>query len=115
MVSNAHLAVQSDQPGFIAHPGAWLSYTVVLTNSSSRPFTFGRSCPVYTEQMGLAPAQAYVLNCRGVGSIGPRKSVRFAMRIHVPPHLSLSAPAFDWILAPHTWNAPQATGYAQLR
>ena len=29
--------VQGEQPGFIAHPGAWLSYTVVLTNRSRRP------------------------------------------------------------------------------
>jgi hypothetical protein len=115
MVSDEHLPVEGDQPGFLAKPGTWLSYTVVLTNRSRRPFTFGRSCPVYIEQIGLAPAQAFVLNCRPVGSIGAGRSVRFAMRIHVPPHPSLSAPAFDWILAPHTWNAPQATGYAQVR
>jgi Protein of unknown function (DUF4232) len=115
IVPAATIPFKGEQPGFISHPGAWLSYTVVLTNRSRSPFTFGRSCPVYTEEIGLAPAQAYVLNCRPVGSIGPRQSVRFAMRIHVPPHPSLSAPAFDWILAPHTWNAPQATGYVQLR
>jgi len=114
MVSAAHLPVEGDQPGFIGRRGAWLSYTIVLTNRSRHPFTFGRSCPVYTEQIGLAPAQAFVLNCRPVGSIGPRRSVRFAMRIYVPPHAPLSGPAFDWILAPHTWNAPQATGYAHL-
>ena len=115
IVSAAVIPFKGEQPGFIAHPGEWLSYTVVLTNRSRRLFTFGRSCPVYTEQWGLAPAQAFVLNCRPAGSIGPRRSVRFAMRILVPPHATTASSAFDWILAPHTWNAPQATGYAQLR
>jgi hypothetical protein len=115
IVSDAHLWVDGEQPGFIARPGAWLSYTVVLTNRGRRLFTFGRSCPVYTEQWGLARAQAFVLDCRPVGSIGPGRSVRFAMRIQVPPRASGSSEAFDWILAPHTWNAPQASGYAQLR
>ena len=45
----------------------------------------------------------------------PEAIVRFAMRILVPPHATAASSAFDWILAPHTWNAPQATGYAQLR
>jgi Protein of unknown function (DUF4232) len=115
MVSEAKIPFKGEQPGFVAQPGAWLSYTVVLTNRGHRPFTFGRSCPVYTEQWGLAPAQAFVLNCRPVGSIGPGRSVRFAMRIQVPPHVRTPSEAFDWILAPHTWNAPQASGYAQLR
>jgi len=115
MVPDGHLPIYGDQPGFSARRGAWLSYTVVLTNRSRNPFTFGRSCPVYTEQMGLAPAQAYVLNCRSVASIAPGTSVRFVMRIFVPRHSRLDSSAFDWILAPHTWNAPQATGYVQLR
>lgn len=114
MVSEAKIPFKGEQPGFVAQPGTWLSYTVVLTNRSHRPFSFGRSCPVYTEQWGLAPAQAFVLNCRPVDSIGSRRSVRFAMRIHVPPHAGTATSAFDWILAPHTWNAPEATGYAQL-
>lgn len=103
------------QPAFSARRGAWLSYTVVLTNRSPRPFTFGRSCPVYTEQWGLAKAQAFVLNCRPVGPIGPGRSVRFGMRIYVPRNATTATSAFDWILAPHTWNAPQASGYGQLR
>jgi hypothetical protein len=116
MVSSAHLSVKGEQlqPAFIAHRGAWLSFTVVLTNRSRRPFAFGRSCPVYTEQWGLASPQAFVLNCRPVGLIGPGRSVRFAMRILVPRHARLYSSAFDWTLAPHTWNAPQATGYGQL-
>jgi hypothetical protein len=115
MVAEAKIPFKGEEPGFVAQPGAWLSYTIVLTNRSRRPFTFGRSCPVYTEQWGLAPAQAFVLNCRSVHSIGPGRSVPFAMRIRVPRHAGTPSSAFDWILAPHTWNAPQATGYAELR
>jgi Domain of unknown function (DUF4232) len=99
---------EAEPPSFVARPGSWLSYTVVLTNRSEHVFRFGRSCPTYTE--GFTRPQAYVLNRRPVGSIGPGKSVRFAMRLHVPRHLDPSGPAFNWTLAPHSWNAPQALG-----
>jgi Domain of unknown function (DUF4232) len=103
------------QPSLVAHPGSWLSYTVVLTNRSRRPFHFGRTCPAYTEGFGgIARLQAYVLNCHPVGSIGPGKSVRFAMRMRVP-RLALSAPAFGWTLAPHSWNAPGALAVVAVR
>lgn len=102
------VAGASPAPSFVARPGSWLSYTVVLTNRGKHVFRFGRSCPVYTE--GFKRLQAYVLDCRPVGSIGPGDSVRFAMRLHVPRDFDASAPAFGWTLAPHTWNAPQATG-----
>jgi hypothetical protein len=115
IVSRAQFPLKDELPGFIARRGAWLSYTVVLTNRSSRAFSFGPSCPVYTEQWGLAQPQAFVLNCRRAGSISPGRSVRFAMRIYVPKRARLDSSAFEWILAPHTWNAPQSTGYAQLR
>jgi hypothetical protein len=114
MVASTRFSLKGEPPGFIARRGAWLSFTVVLTNRSRRLFTFGRGCPVYTEQWGLAQPQAFVLNCRPVGSIGPGRSARFAMRILVPRHARLYSSAFDWTLAPHTWNPPQATGYAQL-
>ncbi len=84
-----------------AHRGTWLSYTVVLTNHSSKPFTFGRSCPAYYEGFGLRPA-AYVLNCHAVGSIAPRGSVRLAMRVLVPRHAYVST--LSWTLAPHSWG-----------
>lgn len=103
------------QPTFVARPGSWLFFTIVLTNRSAKPFRFGRTCPAYTEDWGgLVRAQAYVLNCRTVGSIAPRQSVRFAMRIRVPK-LSLDAPAFGWTLAPHTYDAPSAMAVVQLR
>lgn len=101
------------QPSFVAHPGSWLFYTVVLTNRSRQPFRFGPACPAYTE--GFVRPQAYVLNCHPVGSIGPGQSVRFAMRLRVPKRLSLLMPAFDWTLAPHTWNAPGALAVVELR
>jgi hypothetical protein len=97
-------------PSFVARPGSWFSYTVVLTNRSRHVFRFGRTCPSYTEGGFEKRLQAYVLNCRPVGAIGPGKSVRFAMRLHVPRHLDSPGPAFNWTLAPHSWNAPQALG-----
>lgn len=84
-----------------AHRGTWLSYTVVLTNRSATPFSFGRSCPAYEEGFGLRPT-AYVLNCRAAGPIAPHGTLRFAMRILVPRHGHLNT--LTWILGPHTWN-----------
>jgi hypothetical protein len=84
-----------------AHPGTWLSYTVVLTNRSAKPFSFGRSCPAYYESFGLRPA-AYILNCHAVASIAPHRAVRFAMRILVPRHAHLNT--LTWTLAPHSWG-----------
>ena len=114
MISSTHLSLKGEQPGFIAHRGAWLSYTVVLTNRGRRPFTFGQSCPVYTEQWGLSRAQAFVLNCRPVDSIGPGRSVRFAMRVYVPRQAEPYSSDFTWTLAPNTSDPPQAAGYGQL-
>jgi hypothetical protein len=91
--------------GQLARPGTWLSYTVVLTNRSSKPFSFGRACPAYEEGFGLRP-EAYVLNCHAVGPIAPDASVRFAMRIRVPARLS--GRVLTWTLAPHSWNPPSA-------
>jgi hypothetical protein len=111
IVSAARLTVKGKavSPALVARPGGWLSYTVLLTNRSRKPFSFGRSCPAYTEQIDAYRGQAFVLNCRGVESISPGTSVRFAMRIRVPRRLGAShLAALGWILAPHTWNAPQA-------
>jgi hypothetical protein len=83
-----------------ARPGTWLSYTVVLTNSGTKPFSFGRSCPAYEEGFGLRPS-AYVLNCHAVGTVAPHAAMRFAMRIFVPRH---GARTLNWTLAPHSWG-----------
>jgi hypothetical protein len=106
---------QISQPSLVARRGAWLFFTVVLTNRSRQTFTFGRTCPAYTEGIGASQNEAYVLNCHAVGSIGPRHSVRFAMRIRVPRHISLKFPALGWSLAPHSWNYPQTSAVLQVR
>lgn len=111
IVSDARTPLQGDSgtpPSFVIRRGSWLSYTVVLTNRSRQMFRFGSSCPAYTEGFAGHDVQAYVLNCRPVGSVGPGKSVRFAMRLRVPRQLDLGSPAFGWMLAPHSWGAPQA-------
>lgn len=83
------------------YPGTWFSYTVVLTNRSAKPFSFGRSCPAYYEGFGIRP-QAYILNCHGVGAIAPHRAVRFAMQVFVPRHRGLGT--LSWTLAPHSWG-----------
>lgn len=120
IVSGApHLKVKGTtltQPAFVAAPGSWLSFTVVLTNRSRHTFTFGRRCPAYVEGIGADENQAYILNCRPVRSIASGQSVRFAMRVHIPQHAGESLPALGWTLAPHTFDAPQAPlAIVQLR
>ncbi|HUJ56039.1 MAG TPA: DUF4232 domain-containing protein [Gaiellaceae bacterium] len=95
-------------PTLTARAGSWLSYTVVLTNRGKKPFRFGRTCPAYTEGIGADENQAYILNCRSVGPLASGQSVRFAMRVRVPRHLTERFPPLGWTLAPHSWNAPQA-------
>jgi hypothetical protein len=103
------------QPSLTAQAGSWLSYTVVLTNSSKHPFRFGRTCPAYTEGLGASQNQAYILNCHSVGPIAPGQSVRFAMRVRVPAHERETFPALGWTLAPHSWNAPQTLAVLRIR
>ena len=110
IVGVAQLAVKGKRlkgPVLTAHPGSWLAYTVVLTNTSKHVFRFGRTCPPYTEGID-AQNQAYVLNCHTVGAIAPAHSVRFAMRVRVPQQVSEPFPVLGWTLAPHSFNAPQA-------
>jgi Protein of unknown function (DUF4232) len=117
IVSGPPLVIGSkhiSQSSLAAHPGSWLSYTVVLTNRSRRSFRFGRSCPAYTEGVGTQN-QAYILNCHAIGSIGPGRSVRFAMRVHVPRRLADPFPPLGWTLAPHSWNAPGAFAVVDVR
>jgi hypothetical protein len=85
------------------HPGQWLSYTVVLRNRGTSPFSFGRRCPAYDEDFGLRPV-AYVLNCHAVGTISPHGAVRLAMRILVPRSAPPNTLTLTWNLAPHSWN-----------
>jgi hypothetical protein len=102
--------------GYVAPKGKWLSYAVVLTNRSKQVFRFGKTCPSYTE--GIAHTVAYVLNCRPVGSIGPGKSVRFAMRERVPPHdpsVGSQSFAVSWVLSPHSHNPPVANWSIEVR
>lgn len=91
--------------GQAARSFATFSYTVVLTNRSAKPFSFGRTCPAYEEGFGFRP-EAYVLNCHAVGPIAPRGAARFAMRIRVPSRVS--GKVLTWTLAPHSWNPPSA-------
>jgi hypothetical protein len=100
------LGVRIVRSGEVPPVGAWLSYTVVLTNHSGRPFSFRGGCPAYEEGFGLR-AEAYVLNCHAVGTIAPHAAIRFAMRIRVPRRVR--GKVLTWTLAPHSWNPPSAS------
>jgi hypothetical protein len=100
-------------PARVTRAGDWLLFTVVLTNVSRKAFQFGRTCPAYVEGI-YHENQTYVLNCQDVGPIAPHRSVRFAMRVHVPAHANLLS-EIGWTLAPHSYNAPQALAPLVIR
>ena len=95
--------------------GTTLRYRVRLANETSRPYRFGKSCPVYVEQVGTAKrllaergtaTEVHYLNCRGV-VVRARSSVTFAMELRIPKSLR-SATLLEWQLAPHSYEAPFA-------
>jgi hypothetical protein len=90
---------------FRARRGELLRYTVVVTNTGTRPFRFGARCPAYVQDFGTQVA--YVLNCHPAGAIAPGASVRFAMQVDVPSQQKLGYAAIGWELAPNTYDAPQ--------
>lgn len=120
IVPTGHIPYANDMsrafPVVNAHPGRWLSYTVVLTNRRARPFSFGRRCPAYVESVIGNRQVGYVLNCHAIPAIAPDAAVRFAMRIRVPQHLRLGDTyTVTWELAPHSWNPPLAQIGLRLR
>lgn len=86
--------------------GALLRYRVAVTNAGNHPYHFGRSCPLYVEQLGGIQPRAYVLNCRGVGEIAPRHSLLFAIVLPVPASAPLGSDELTFELAPRTSNPP---------
>jgi hypothetical protein len=82
-------------------------YDVAVTNRGVKTFRFAAaSCPTYLEQFGIAPARAYILNCRRVVSIAPRQTVLFEMQLTIPAAARLGNTSLTWELAPKTYEAP---------
>ena len=84
--------------------GQPFAYVVVLTNPTSSAISLP-PCPTYEERLntvGGPAVEEHILNCVGVGAIGPGQSVRFAMVIQVPASLPLSTDAaLVWLLDPN--------------
>jgi hypothetical protein len=81
-------------------------------------FHFGPTCPAYTEGIStdiFTQEEAYTLNCRAVGSIGPGESVRFAMQLQLPHRGSGRRGELQWTLAPHSWRPPTTSATIAIR
>jgi hypothetical protein len=91
-------------PSFRARVGGLLRYQVMLTNVSRRPFRF-RNCPTYVQDLD-GRSQRYVLNCRPVGSLRPRQTVRFNMVLRVPRTARPGRRGLFWLLGPQTYLPP---------
>jgi Protein of unknown function (DUF4232) len=93
-------------PVLRARRGGMLRYSVVLMNVSALPFRF-RSCPTYLEQLSpKGKPELYVLNCRPMGTVGPRARAVFAMVLRVPADAPLGVNGLGWELAPRTYLPP---------
>jgi hypothetical protein len=85
-------------PGSIG-PGSTLGYTVILTNPTSRRVSL-EQCPSYEEGIKGQPSSVhrYQLNCDGAPSIGPHRSVTFAMQLPLPDRAGEGAAVLNWHL-----------------
>lgn len=89
--------------------GDVLNFIVRLTNVSRRSFGF-TNCPTYVaHMMSDGPRATYVLNCRPAGTMKPRGTARFAMRLSVPRTSRVGNYMLGWQLAPTTHQAPFTT------
>jgi hypothetical protein len=93
-------------PALRARRGAFLHFSVALTNVSRRRFRF-KSCPVYVEQLSRG-VELYVLNCRPMGVLRPRARAIFVMALRVPKNTRLGPTGLFWELAPRTYLPPTA-------
>jgi hypothetical protein len=75
--------------------GRPLTYTVDLTNTSDVAVALD-PCPVYGESIGKE-MRLYRLNC-APGSIGPQRTVRFAMVLEIPAELAAGDTILGWQL-----------------
>ena len=85
-------------PGKVA-PGDTLAYTVTLTNPTARRIGL-QQCPSYQEGIKGQPSSvhSYQLNCDGAHSIGPHRSLTFAMQLPLPDRAERGPAVLDWHL-----------------
>jgi hypothetical protein len=95
---------KQQSPSLRARAGEALKYQVTLTNVSRRPFRF-RNCPIYLQDLD-GRSQRYVLNCRPVGPLRPRQTVRFNMVLRVPRTARPGRTGLFWLLGPQTYLPP---------
>ena len=109
IVGTRPVQVKPGLRAFRVRPGELFRYEVAVTNTSTTTFRFApSSCPAYIEQLAPAPPQAYVLNCRPVGTIEPGATVRFAMQLRIPAGTRAGNQSLTFQLAPKTFAAPFA-------
>jgi hypothetical protein len=122
------LAGEDGQP-LVLEQGNALHYRVALTNTSSSPYSFGDSCPVYQQMASLQRPDdhshdsakyplvdtftwgQYVLNCGSVGVVEPGETVTFAMELPASKDARDAKGELFWLLptpVPAPWIWAQA-------
>ena len=82
-----------------AKRGSTLVYYVTIRNDSTTTDYRLTPCPDYVEILGLKRAiEEYRLNCGPAGDIMPGASVRFEMRLQIPPTMPVGLTSLRWML-----------------
>ncbi|GIH17159.1 DUF4232 domain-containing protein [Rugosimonospora africana] len=87
--------------------GDTVRFAVELRNPSAAPISFDR-CPLIVEM--LAPAghpEVHQLNCRAAVCLPATGSLRFEMRIQIPPNAPVGSNGLFWELDPTGGQAPE--------
>jgi hypothetical protein len=109
--ANVKAVIQSaDGPGhpLTARRGQVARFVIRLQNTSPVTVRFA-SCPLIAEILPPSgQTEVHQLNCRAAGSIAPRGSLFFDMRILVPPGAPLGKNGLLWELDPAGAAYPEA-------
>ena len=82
-----------------ASSGLPLRYDVILTNTTDADYSFGDSCPTYTQSLNTGPVASFSaqLDCAGAG-IPAGQSRSFAMTVPVPADATPGLAKLGWQL-----------------
>jgi hypothetical protein len=94
--------------------GSSLEYTVTITNHAEQEYRLS-PCPDYVESVGAKELVAeYQLNCAPAGTIAPRGSVTFVMRIDIPVTMTTGTKQITWALHDGRIKQQVASGTVQI-
>lgn len=107
-VLSAKALTLAGEPGPLrARRGQLFRYSIALRNDGRETVRFD-TCPFAVELLAPAgKAEAHALNCTAAHPLAPHGSLRFEMRIHIPPNAPLGPNGLFWELDPLGARGPE--------